>query len=66
VGDDHYAACPKVGQASPDPAWVAGVDRAERRASFDKLRMRTNLRATKVLPHSELVEGRTMVAPVDV
>jgi oligopeptide transport system ATP-binding protein len=25
VGDDHYAACPKVGQASPDPAWVAGV-----------------------------------------
>ena len=66
VGDDHYAACPKVGQARSGPGVGRGRDRAERRASFDKLRMRTNLRATKVLPHSELVEGRTMVAPVDV
>ncbi|MGH6959692.1 MAG: ABC transporter ATP-binding protein [Dongiaceae bacterium] len=25
VGDDHYAACPKVGQASPDRPWFAGT-----------------------------------------
>jgi hypothetical protein len=32
-----------------------------RRASFDKLRMRDFLRASKVFPHPELVEGRRMV-----
>ena len=29
-----------------------------RRASFDKLRMRDFLRASKIFPHPELVEGR--------
>jgi len=31
------------------------------RASFDKLRMRVFLRAIKIPPHPELVEGRTLV-----
>jgi hypothetical protein len=30
-----------------------------RRASFDKLRMRSNFGGTKKIPHPELVEGRT-------
>src|SRR6185295_10200210 len=34
---------------------------ARRRASFDKLRMRAFLRATKIFPHPELVEGRRAV-----
>jgi hypothetical protein len=36
-----------------------GLDK--RRASFDKLRMRVFLDATKTLPHPELVEGRRIV-----
>jgi hypothetical protein len=35
-------------------------DLDRQRASFDKLRMRFFLRATKVTPHPELVEGRTV------
>jgi hypothetical protein len=31
----------------------------QRRACFDKLSMRAFLRATKVAPHPDLVEGRT-------
>jgi predicted small lipoprotein YifL len=38
---------------------VGELDR--RRASFDKLRMRTFLRATKIIPRPELVEGRRAV-----
>ena len=34
------------------------------RASFDKLRMRSNLRGTYDIPHPELVEGRTTSIPV--
>jgi len=40
-----------------------GVD--QRRASFDKLRMRVFLGATKTSPHPELVEGRTVVMPAN-
>jgi predicted small lipoprotein YifL len=36
-------------------------DLDRRRASFDKLRMRTFLRATKTIPHPELVEGRRAI-----
>jgi hypothetical protein len=34
-----------------------------RRAAFDKLRLRCFLRAMKVSPHPELVEGRTVFMP---
>src|SRR5262249_40933471 len=46
---------------------VAAVDRSparvldHRRASFDKLRMRSILCATKISPHPELVEGRSVL-----
>src|SRR5262249_18350176 len=36
-------------------------DLARLRASFDELRMRESLCATKILPHPELAEGRTTV-----
>src|SRR5882724_654115 len=36
------------------------ADGDQRDASFDKLRMRVFLRVTKVDPHPELVEGRTI------
>jgi len=35
------------------------VDWDKRRACFDKLSMRFFLNAMKILPHPELVEGRT-------
>jgi hypothetical protein len=38
---------------------LLGLD--HRRASFDKLRMRTGFHATKVIPHPEPVEGRILV-----
>jgi len=38
-----------------------GADLEQLPASFDKLRMRCFLRATKNFPHPELVEGRRMV-----
>src|SRR5882724_3342860 len=34
-----------------------------RRASFDKLRMRSLLRATQIAPHPGLVEGRRLLMP---
>src|SRR5262247_4806978 len=43
----------------PEIASVAAGDRDDHHASFDKLRMRDFLRATKTNPHPELVEGRT-------
>ena len=36
-------------------------DLDQRPASFDKLRMRDFLRAMKISPHPELVEGRTVI-----
>src|SRR5262249_16467051 len=41
-----------------DQLFAGDLDR--RRASFDKLRMRVFRRATKSVPHPELVEGRRM------
>src|ERR1700741_3322791 len=47
-------------QVCESQQWLAGeCDR--RRASFDRLRMRFFLRATKISPHPELVEGRRAV-----
>ena len=37
------------------------TDLDQRRASFDKLRMRFFPCATKIIPHPELVEGRKII-----
>jgi hypothetical protein len=44
-----------------DPEWTFAENLDRQRASFDKLRMRYFLRAIKIAPHPELVEGRTIV-----
>ena len=49
--------CTQVRESNQLPAG----DWDDRSASFDKLRMRDFLRATKIFPHPELVEGRRLV-----
>jgi hypothetical protein len=49
-----------VGRTSARLVYIGWPDR---RASFDKLRMRRNLGGTKKDPHPDLVEGRTVLIP---